>query len=285
MRDITLEELLAAGCHFGHQVNRRNPKADEYIFEERAGVHIINLEKTREGLIAAGEQMKQLGSEKAYVVVVGTKRQAQQIVEEQVKRAREAGANGLFYVTTRWVGGTLTNFSEVSKNFKKLVKLNEFLAAGNKNGEYTKHEMLLFERERDKLNMFYEGIMDMDRIPDALCIIGTQLEQTAVAEAQSNGIDIIGIVDTNSDPRVVDYPIPANDDAVGSIKLITEYLTDAWIEGAQEAVKNEEKARAAEAKAINEAEKKAAEPKKEVSEKVEKAPKKAAKKEKAAKTV
>lgn len=260
MRDITLEELLAAGCHFGHQVNRRNPKADEYIFEERAGVHIINLEKTREGLVAAGAQMKQLGSEKAYVVVVGTKRQAQQIVEEQVKHAREVGANGLFYVTTRWVGGTLTNFSEVSKNFKKLVKLNEFLKEGNKDGEYTKHEMLLFERERDKLNMFYEGIMDMDRIPDALCIIGTQLEQTAVAEAQSNGIDIIGIVDTNSDPLVVNYPIPANDDAVGSIKLITEYLVEAWIEGTKDAAKEDEKAKNAEAKAAAKVEKKAVEP-------------------------
>jgi len=232
MRDITLEELLEAGCHFGHQVNRRNPRADEYIFEARSNIHIINLEKTREGLIAAGEYLKDLASKGGYIVVVGTKRQAKQIVKDEVARAREAGANGIFYVVYRWIGGTLTNFPEVSKNFKRLKELNEFLS-GSKREEYTKREVILFERERDKMKNLYEGIVDLDRIPDALVIIGTQLEGTAVHEAISNRVTTVGITDTNADPTVIDYPIPANDDAVGSIKLITTYLTDAWIEGSK----------------------------------------------------
>jgi small subunit ribosomal protein S2 len=141
MRDISLEELLEAGCHFGHQVNRRNPKASEYIFEARSNIHIINLEKTREGLISAGEYLKNLAKQGGYVVFVGTKRQAKLIVKEEVERARSVGAKGIFYVTYRWIGGTLTNFPEVSKNFKKLHDLKEFLASG-KTGEYTKREVL-----------------------------------------------------------------------------------------------------------------------------------------------
>lgn len=239
MRDITLEELLEAGCHFGHQVNRRNPKADEYIFEARSNIHIINLEKTRDGLVAAGKYLKDLASKNGYVVFVGTKRQAKQIVKDEVERARAENSKGIFYITYRWIGGTLTNFPEVSKNFKRLGELNEFLSSG-KSSEYTKLEKLLFERERNKLHAFYEGIANLNRVPDALVIIGTQLETTAVREAIANRIDTVGIVDTNADPTVIDYPIPANDDAVGSIKLITSYLVDAWIEGSKEANKIQE---------------------------------------------
>lgn len=230
MKTITLEELLTAGCHFGHQVNRRNPKADEFIFEARSNVHIINLEKTREGLITAGEYLKNLSSNSGYVIFVGTKRQARQVVKDEVDRAKKEGARGMFYVTYRWVGGTLTNFPEVSKNFKKLRDLNEFLSS-QKTQEYTKREVLLFERERNKLRDLYEGIAGLDKLPDALVIIGTQPETTAVREAISNNLPTVGIVDTNADPSIINYPIPANDDAVGSIKLITSYLVDAWIEG------------------------------------------------------
>lgn len=239
MRDITLEELLMAGCHFGHQVNRRNPRADEYIFEARSNIHIIDLEKTREGILAAAEFLKALAAQKKYVVFVGTKRQAKQIVKEETDRAKAANATGIFYVTSRWIGGTLTNFSEVSKNFKRLATLNDFLSS-EKRGDYTKREVLLFERDRDKLRILYEGIATLDKLPDALVIIGTQLETTAVREAISNGVKTVGIVDTNADPTIIDYPIPANDDAVGSIKLITAYLVDAWIEGAKIGAKNEE---------------------------------------------
>ncbi len=239
MRDITLEELLEAGCHFGHQVNRRNPKADEFIFEARSNIHIINLEKTREGLIAGASYLRNLSSKNGYVIFVGTKRQGRQVVQDEVGRAKKEGATGIFYVTYRWVGGILTNFAEVSKNFKKLKELNEFLAS-TKQGEYTKREVLLFERERNKLRELYEGIVDLDRLPDTLVIIGTQLETTAVREAIANHMPTVGIVDTNADPTIIDYPIPANDDAVGSIKLITSYLVDAWIEGAKIANKNQE---------------------------------------------
>ena len=239
MHDITLEELLEAGCHFGHQVNRRNPKADDYIYEARSNVHIINLEKTREGLVAAGEYLKNLASNGGSVIFVGTKRQAKQIVTDEVERARSEGAKATFYVTSRWIGGTLTNFSEVSKNFKKLKEIGEFLKAGKDEG-YTKRELLMMEKEKEKLMILYGGIVDLEKLPDALIIIGTQLEVTAVREAISNGVATVGITDTNADPSVIDYPIPANDDAVGSIKLITSYLVDAWIEGAKIGIKNQE---------------------------------------------
>lgn len=240
MKDITLEELLAAGCHFGHQVNRRNPRADEYIFEARSNIHIINLEKTREGLINAAEYLKELAANNGYVVVVGTRRQAKEIVESEVERARAAGSKGIFYITARWIGGTLTNFEEVAKNFKKLRDRNEFLASNKGQEEYTKREILEFSKERDKLIQLYGGIVNLDRVPDALVIIGTQLETTAVKEAILNGVKTVGITDTNADPTQIDYPIPANDDAVGSIKLITEFLIDAWIEGTKLGIKNQE---------------------------------------------
>lgn len=240
MRDITLEELLEAGCHFGHQVNRRNPKADEFIFEERSKVHIINLEKTREGLLSAAEYLKNLSQAKGNVVFVGTKRQAQQIVKDEAERAKKEGVDGIFYVTARWIGGTFTNFSEVSKNFKRLKEIKGFLDSG-KRGDYTKRELVLFERELGKLLELYGGIQDLEKIPDAIFVVGTQLETTAVSEARNMDVEIVGVVDTNADPTVIDYPIPANDDAVGSIKLITSYLVDAWIEGAKEKPKTQEK--------------------------------------------
>jgi small subunit ribosomal protein S2 len=241
MREITLEELLEAGCHFGHQINRRNPKADEFIYEARSNVHIINLEATRNGLLKAAEFVKNLSAKGGTMVVVGTKRQAQAVVKTEVERARAEGAEGLFYVISRWVGGTLTNVEEVSKNYKKLKDLRSFLEKGDVNHEYTKKEMLLFEREKEKLEGFYEGIVDMEKNPDALFIIDVHLEQTAVKETVMTGVATVGIVDTNSDPLDVDYPIPANDDAVGSIQAITTYIIDAWIEGKKSPVTEEKK--------------------------------------------
>lgn len=230
MRTLSLEELLEAGCHFGHQVNRRNPKADEFIFEARSNVHIINLEKTRDGLEAAAKFLKDLSSKGGFLVVVGTKRQAGGMVNEEIERAKKEGVTGLFYVTTRWVGGMLTNFEEVSKNYKKLNDLEIFLHSQKKE-DYTKHEILLFEREKKKLEKLYGGVARLERIPDAVYLIDTHHEQTALLEAHKLDVATVGIVDTNADPTIIDYPIPANDDAVGSIKLITSYLIDAWIEG------------------------------------------------------
>lgn len=247
MRDITLEELLEAGCHFGHQVNRRNPKADEYIFEARSNVHIINLEKTREGLLEAAKFIKELSGRGGSMIVIGTKRQAKTIVKDEVARAQKEIPGKLYTITARWVGGTLTNFSEVSKNIKKLKNIEELLSTSKKEN-YTKREQILFEKEKLKLTDFYGGIADMTEVPDALLIIGTQAEDTAVNEAKRMNVETVGITDTNADPSIIDCPIPANDDAVGSIKLITTYLIDAWIEGAKEKGKLDEKAAAKDAK-------------------------------------
>lgn len=248
MRHITLEELLEAGCHFGHQVNRRNPKANEFIFEARDGVNIINLENTQKGLIEAGEFVKQLGAKGGKLIIVGTKRQAQGIVKELAEKAKESGTQNLYYVTSRWVGGTLTNFEEVAKNYKKLKDIASFLQAGNPKG-YTKRELLEFEREKGKLEGFYYGIKDLEGKPDALFVIDTHLEHTAVAEARAMDVTIVGIVDTNADPSIIDYPIPANDDAVGSVKFITDYILESFVEGQKEgAAAQEAEARAEEAK-------------------------------------
>lgn len=240
MKQITLEELLQAGCHFGHQINRSNPKANSFIFESRANVHIIDLEQTHKGLMEAAEFVKNLASEGKTMVVVGTKRQAKQVVEDQVAKARVATPDTIHYVTSRWVGGILTNFQEVSKNFKKLADL-EALVGTEKSKEYTKRELALFEREIAKLKNFYEGIRNMKSAPDALFIIDTHFEKTAINEANRVKIPTVGIVDTNGDPSSVTHAIPANDDAVGSVELITSYIIDAWIEGAKLAQKQEER--------------------------------------------
>ncbi len=233
MRQITLEELLEAGCHFGHQINRRNPKANRYIFEARSGVNIINLEATQEGLISAAEYVKDLASKGGSFVVVGTKRQAQTIVKEEVERAREITPDTIHYIISRWIGGIFTNFEEVKKNFKKLVDLEKIVTSEDRGG-YTKREVGIFEKELSKLKDIYGGLYTIKEAPAAVFIIDTHGENTAVREAARVGLTTIGITDTNADPSEVTYSIPANDDAVGSIKLITSYLIDAWIEGSKE---------------------------------------------------
>jgi small subunit ribosomal protein S2 len=240
MRTITLEELLEAGCHFGHQVTRQNPKARDYIFEARDGIHIIDLEKTKEGLEEAAQFVKELGKKNATLLLLGTKRQAEGVLEEEVARANTAGADGLYYVTKRWIGGTLTNLPEVSKNFRKLKDLKQKLQDPSEKAKYTKREIGEWEKERQKLESFYSGIVDMAKLPDALIIIDTHLEHLAVREALNMGVKTVGIVDTNTDPGLIDYPVPANDDAVGSIKLVMSYLIDAWIEGKKNAAEKQE---------------------------------------------
>lgn len=243
MKTITLEELLTAGCHFGHQVNRSNPKANSFIFEARSNVHIIDLEQTHKGLIEAAEFVKKLAQEGKTLIVVGTKRQAKEVTEEQVARARAFTPDTIHYITSRWVGGILTNFNEVSKNFKRLAELEE-LVGTEKSKEYTKRELALYGKEIAKLKNFYEGIRTLKKTPDALFIIDTHYEKTAVNEANRVKIQTSGIVDTNGDPSSVTYPIPANDDAVGSIELITSYIIDAWIEGSKEKGKKDDKEKA-----------------------------------------
>jgi len=234
MREITLEELLEAGCHFGHQVTRYNPKARDFIFEARDGIHIIDLVQTKLGLEEAGEFVKKLAAKAgSSIIVIGTKRQAQSIVTEEVARVRAALAadHGIFSVTTRWLGGTLTNFTEVAKNYKKLLDITRRLKDEEEKEKYTKKEIGQWEKERQKLQNFYGGVVDMKKVPDAVFVVDTHMDHLAVLEAHRMGIPVIGIVDTNADPLLIDYPIPANDDAVGSLKLIIAYIMDAWIEG------------------------------------------------------
>jgi len=242
MREISLEELLEAGCHFGHQVTRGNPKARDYIFEERDNIHIIDLAKTKAGLEEAGKFTFNLSQKNGSLIIVGTKRQAQAVVEEEIKKAKQQVSakieNQIFYVTQRWVGGSLTNFSEVVKNFKKLKELSEKLTSEEERSKYTKKEVGLWEKKRQKLALLYGGIADLKKIPDAVFVIDSHLEDLAVDEARKMGVTTVAIVDTNANPEIIDYPIPANDDATGSIKLITSYIIDAWIEGKNK-IKNE----------------------------------------------
>jgi len=232
MRTISLEELLEAGAHFGHQVTRQNPKARDYVFEARDGIHIIDLAKTKQGLDEAAAFVKQLASRPgSSMIMLVAKRQAQMIVREEAERARVAGAENLYSVTNRWIGGILTNFSEISKNFRRLNQLTADLQDKEAREGYTKKEISLWDKERQKLMMFYGGIADMPKVPDAIFVIDTHLERLAVDEARDMGIPTIGITDTNSDPTIVNFPIPANDDAVGSVQLIAHHIVDAWIEG------------------------------------------------------
>lgn len=245
MREITLEELLAAGCHFGHQVTRQNPKARDFVYEARDGIHIIDLAKTKQGLEEAAAFIRDLARKpESTLVVVGTKRQAQPVVEAQVKKVQEEKVgDGLFFVTNRWIGGLLTNFSEVSKNFKKLEDLAAKLSDEEEKSKYTKKEVGQWGKEKTKLESFYGGVNTLKKVPDALFIIDSHTEDLAVREAKVMSVKTVAIVDTNADPHLIDYPIAANDDALGSIELITSYIIDAWIEGRKDAelrVKNEE---------------------------------------------
>jgi small subunit ribosomal protein S2 len=261
MKAVSLEELLEAGCHFGHQTTRHNPKARDYIFEARDGIHIIDLEKTKEGLDEAVDFVQKLAARGGTMIILGSKRQAAPIVREEYKKAQEAGVEGLYVVTNRWIGGILTNFPEVTKNFQRLKDINGRLQNDFERSKYTKKEIALWEKERNKLESFYGGISSMTRPADALFIIDTHLEQLAVREAKATGVAIVGITDTNADPTDIDYPIPANDDAVGSIRLLTATIVAAFMEGKKKAAADAEKAA-----------KKEAEDAKKAAEKEEKAP-------------
>ena len=240
MRTITLEELLEAGCHFGHQVTRQNPKSADFVFEARDNIHIIDLEKTKEGLEKAAAFIKQTALRpESTLLVLGTKRQAEGIVREEVERAFKEGISGLYTVTARWIGGTFSNFSEVTKNYKKLKDITDKLKNEFEKMRYTKKEISLWEKERQKLERYYGGAKDMQKVPDAIFVIDTHTESLAVREARNMGVSVVGIVDTNADPDPVDFVIPANDDASGSIKLILNYIIDAWIEGKKKGAKGE----------------------------------------------
>lgn len=242
MREITLEELLEAGCHFGHQVTRQNPKARDFIYEARDGIHIIDLALTKKGLDEAAAYIKSLAKRNGTLLVIGSKRQAQPIILSEVKQAKDTLSeknitDNLFTVTSRWIGGTLTNSEEVKKNYKRLEDLTSLLKDDFAKAKYTKKELGLMEKERQKLEAFYGGIANLKVRPDAIFVVDTHQEELAVREANRTGVTIVGIVDTNADPDPINYVIPANDDAVGSLELLIKHIISAWTEGRVDSTK------------------------------------------------
>jgi len=245
MKAVSLEELLEAGAHFGHQITRSNPKARDFIFEARDGIHIIDLAKTKEGLEEAGKFVEKLAKDPtSTIIIVGTKRQAHEVLTAELERINKEikpENKGVYFVTNKWIGGLLTNFSEVSKNFKKLTDFNYKLETPSEQQGFTKKEIGGWAKEKEKLESYYGGVFTLTQKPSALFIIDSHLESTAVKEAMMTGVPSVAITDTNSDPSLVDYPIPANDDAVGSLQLIISYILDAWKEGRNAAGKTEAK--------------------------------------------
>ncbi len=226
MASITMKELLEAGVHFGHQTKRWNPKMKEYIFGERNGIYIIDLQKTLKMFKEATKFVSDLTSTGKIVLFVGTKRQAQDAVAEEAKRA------GMPYINSRWLGGLLTNWVTCQKSVKRLAELDE-MAVDGRFELMTKKEVIKLERERKHLNTNLAGIKNMRRLPDAIFVIDSNNEAIAVAEARKLGIPVVAVVDTNCDPTVVDYVIPGNDDALRAIRLFTTKIADSAFEGVQ----------------------------------------------------
>ena len=221
---ITIKELLEAGAHFGHQTSRWHPRMKKYIFTKRNGIHIIDLEQTASMLDKACEFVKQTAADGGKVLFVGTKKQAQSIVEEEAKRC------GMFYINQRWIGGVLTNFTTIQTRIDHLVRLEDQQARGDFN-RLPKKEALKLGKEIERLNKQMGGFKEMTSLPDVIFIIDPPKEGIALAEAQRMAIPVIAIVDTNCNPDDIDYPIPANDDAIRAIKLVTTEIADAIIEG------------------------------------------------------
>ena len=224
MATITMKELLEAGVHFGHQTKRWNPKMKEYIFGERNGIYIIDLQKTLKMFKDASKYITDLCASGKTVLFVGTKRQAQDAIAEEANRA------GMPYINQRWLGGLLTNWVTVQKSVKRLQELDE-MATDGRYELLTKKEVIKLERERKHLQANLAGIKSMKRLPDALFIVDSNNEAIAVKEAKKLGIPVVAVVDTNCDPTVVDYVIPGNDDALRAIRLFTSKISDSAIEG------------------------------------------------------
>ena len=224
MATITMKELLEAGVHFGHQTKRWNPKMKEYIFGERNGIYIIDLQKTLKMFKDASKYVTDLCASGKTVLFVGTKRQAQDAIAEEANRA------GMPYINQRWLGGLLTNWVTVQKSVKRLQELDE-MATDGRYELLTKKEVIKLERERKHLQANLAGIKNMKRLPDALFIVDSNNEAIAVKEAKKLGIPVVAVVDTNCDPTVVDYVIPGNDDALRAIRLFTSKISDSAIEG------------------------------------------------------
>lgn len=223
-RVVSIKALLEAGAHFGHQTNRWNPKMRQYIFTARNGIHIIDLQKTISGLGSAYRFVSDLTARGEKILFVGTKKQAQEAVIEEASRANQ------FYITQRWLGGTLTNFTTIRARLRRLADLEAQRDRGDF-GRLTKAEGLKIEEEIGKLNRVFGGIKTMDRLPGALFVIDPHKEELAVKEAATVGVPVVAMVDTNCDPDQIDYVVPCNDDAIRGIRLMTSKIADAALEG------------------------------------------------------
>jgi small subunit ribosomal protein S2 len=224
MRKVDLVQLIEAGAHFGHLTRRWNPKMKSYIFMEKNGIHIIDLKKTQAHLTESAEELAKLVADGKKVLFVGTKKQAKNVIETE---ARRCGQN---WVSERWLGGMLTNFATIRKSVKRLSNIEKQETDGTFE-KITKKERLFLTREKDKLKKVLEGVETMGKLPGALFVVDIKKEDIAVQEAHRLNIPVFAIVDTNCDPEEVDYLIPANDDAVKTVEIITQYMADAVIEG------------------------------------------------------
>ena len=227
MSVVTMKQLLEAGVHFGHQAKRWNPKMKKYIFTERNGIHVIDLHKSLKKIEDAYEEMRKIAEDGGKILFVGTKKQAQEAIKEQAERA------GMYYVNSRWLGGMLTNFSTIKKRNERMKELERMDAEGIFDTDYTKKEAAAFRKELSKLSKNLSGIRDMEKVPDAIYVVDVKMEELPVKEAHLLGIPVFAMIDTNVDPDLITYPIPANDDAIRSVKLITSIMANAIVEGNQ----------------------------------------------------
>lgn len=221
-----MKQLLEAGVHFGHQTRRWNPKMKKYIFVERNGIYIIDLQKTVKKLEEAYDFMRQVGQDGGKVLFVGTKKQAQEAIKEEAERS------GNYYINQRWLGGTLTNFGTIQKRVKRMKDIEKMEEDGTF-AVLPKKEVIQLKKEHERLVKFLGGIRDMKAIPDVMFVVDPRKERIAVAEAIKLNIPLVGIVDTNCDPDEIDYVIPANDDAIRAVKLLTAKMADALLEAKQ----------------------------------------------------
>jgi len=232
--DYQISDLLEAGVHFGHQKRRWNPRMKPFIYKEKNGIHIIDVRITLEKLKEANDMLTSLAEEGKQVIFVGTKKQAKKSVKEDAERC------GMFYVSERWIGGTLTNFKTIKNSIDTLNEIEEMEKDGVRWEKISKKERLRLTRRKEKLLRNLSGIREMKKAPDCMIVFDIMKENIAVKEARKLNIPLIGLVDTNSDPREVDIPIPANDDAIRSVKLFTRSFADAIIEGRDKYLKNKE---------------------------------------------
>ena len=226
MATVTMKSLLEAGAHFGHQTRRWNPRMRPFIFTQRNGIHIIDLQQTVRRLEEASEWVADTVAKGGTILFVGTKKQAQETIQNESARA------GMPYVNSRWLGGTLTNFQTIQGRIDHLVRLEDAMARGEF-ARMSKRDILDIEEEIERLNRHFGGIKEMTRLPAALYIVDPSMEYIAVAEANRVGIPIVAMADTNCNPNLIDYPIPSNDDAIRAVRLVTARIADAVLEGSQ----------------------------------------------------